>query len=388
MDLRLPVDVLAFQDEIRAWLAEHLTPDVVEARRAGALGIEAGFDLLRSWNATLVDAGWGAPAWPTEHGGRDASPLQEMVFNAAMAEAGAPGPVNAIGVANIGPAIMAVGTEAQQAAHLRPLLRGDVIWCQGMSEPDAGSDLASLRTRAELDGDHFVVNGQKIWTSEGHRADWCQLYVRTDPDAPKHQGISCLLVDMRTPGIEPRRITTMDGDTPFSELYFTDVRVPVTALLGELHAGWRVATTTLGFERAGVTKLHAMVQGKLDRLLEDLRAIDPAGNGLRRDPRVRAALVRRVTDVTCLRLLAQRAVATAERGGVPGPEGSLAKLAWSAADQAIAETAVDVLGLDALSGHWGHQLCSSRSTSIAGGTTEINKSIVAERILGLPREPK
>jgi alkylation response protein AidB-like acyl-CoA dehydrogenase len=387
MDLTLPPDALAFRDEIRTWLAGALTPEVREAARGGMLGVEDGFDVLRGWNATLVDAGWGAVAWPAAYGGRDATPLQEMVFNEAMADAGAPGPINAIGVANIAPAIMAVGTAEQQAAFLHPLLRGDAIWCQGMSEPDAGSDLASLRTRAELDGDHFVINGQKIWTSEGHRADWCQLYVRTDPDAPKHKGISCLLVDMRTPGIEARRITTMDGTTPFSELYFTDVRVPASALLGELHAGWKVATTTLGFERAGVIKLHTAVQRRLDRLLADVRALDPDGTGARADRRVRDELARRVTEVTCLRLLAQRAVATAQRGGVPGPEGSLAKLLWSLTDQAIAVTAGHVLGAGALEGFWANQLCSSRSTTIAGGTTEINKTIVADRILGLPREP-
>jgi alkylation response protein AidB-like acyl-CoA dehydrogenase len=388
MDLTLPPDLLAFQDEIRSWLAGHLTPEVAAAARAGSLGNEEGFDVLRAWNATLVDAGWGAVSWPSSLGGRDASPVEEMVFNQAMAAAGAPGPVNAIGVANIGPAIMAVGTDEQRSRFLRPMLRGDEIWCQGMSEPDAGSDLASLRTRAELDGDHFVVNGQKTWTSEGHRAEWCQLYVRTDPNAPKHKGISALLVDMTTPGIEARRITTMAGDTPFSELYFTDVRVPVTALLGELHGGWRVATTTLGFERAGVVKLYGAVQRKLDRLRADMVALDPDHTGPRADPRVRGELARRHAEVHCLRLLALRAVGNAERGGVPGPEGSLAKLLWAQADQALAVTASHVLGAAALQGFWGHELCSSRSLSIAGGTTEINKTILADRILGLPREPQ
>jgi alkylation response protein AidB-like acyl-CoA dehydrogenase len=386
MGLTLPPRTLALREEIRRWLDENLDDEVREAvgRRGRGDEEDERFEVLRRWNAKLVDAGWGAVSWPVEHGGRGATPVEEMVFNGEMARAGAPGPVNAIGVANIGPAIMAVGTPEQQARFLRPMLRGDEIWCQGMSEPDAGSDLASLRTRAVLDGDHFVVSGRKTWTSEGHRADWCQLYVRTDPAAPKHKGISALLVDMRLDGIEARRITTMVGDAPFSELHFDEVRVPVGALLGELHDGWRVATTTLGFERAGVIKLHAMVRAKLEALVLDLR------NDPRRplaDGRVRDRVMRRHVEVECLRLLGLRAVSRAEQQGVPGPEGSLAKLAWSLADGAVTTTAVDTLGPGALLDGWGREACASRSLTIAGGTTEINKNILAERVLGLPREP-
>jgi alkylation response protein AidB-like acyl-CoA dehydrogenase len=387
VDLSVPPKARAFREEVRGWLDANLTDEVRDAARGRDLDEDGRFEVLRRWNATLVDAGYGAVSWPVEHGGRGASPVEEMVFNEAMAAAGAPGPVNAIGVSNIGPAILAVGTPEQQARHLRPMLRGDEIWCQGMSEPDAGSDLASLRTRAVLDGDHFVVTGQKTWTSEGHRADWCQLYVRTDPDAPKHKGISALLVDMRTPGIEARQITTMAGDAGFSEVHFDDVRVPASSLLGELHGGWRVATTTLGFERAGVVRLHAMVRAKLDRLRRDLEALDPTGSSLRADPRVRDRLARRHIEIEGLRLLALRAVSGAQRGGVPGPEGSLAKLRWSLADQALTTTAVDLLGLGSLHDGWARDVCASRSLSIAGGTTEINKTILAERVLGLPREP-
>jgi alkylation response protein AidB-like acyl-CoA dehydrogenase len=387
MDPRAPPTDEAFRSEIRTWLQGHLTGAVVEA--AGGLADaddDARFEILRSWNAALADAGYGAVSWPSAHGGRDATPSEEMAFNEEMAFAGAPGPVNSIGIANIGPAIMAVGTAEQQARFLLPMLRGDEIWCQGMSEPDAGSDLASLRTRAELEGDHFVVNGQKCWTSDGHRADWCQLYVRTDPSAPKHKGISTLLVDMSSPGVEVRRITTMAGDTRFCEVWFNQVPVPVSSLLGQLHDGWRVATTTLGFERAGVVKLYTSVQGKLARLLDDLRAVDPESTGLRRDRSVRDAVARRHVEIECLRLLEARTVASTAREGVPGPEGSLAKLLWARADQELALTATQVLGMESLHGPWGHELCSSRSLSIAGGTTEINKTILADRVLGLPRE--
>ena len=336
-------------------------------------------EALRAWNAVLFDAGYAAVAWPREHGGRDADLEEQLAYNEEMARAGAPGPVNAIGVANIAPAIMAYGTAAQKERHLRPMLRGDDIWSQGMSEPEAGSDLASLRTAAVIDGDDFVVNGQKTWNSLGHRADWCQLYVRTNPDAPKHKGITCLLVDMRTPGIEARPITTMAGDHSFSELFLTDVRVPRSAVLGEVDQGWSVATRTLSNERAGVAGLYLTQRGKLDRLLAAAGDLDP----VRRD-----RVVRRYIEVRNLELLAKRTLGAALAGRAPGPEGSVIKLAWSLTDQALANTAVDVLGMSALSDGWASNLLGSRSLTIAGGTTEVNRNIIGERVLGLPKEPE
>jgi alkylation response protein AidB-like acyl-CoA dehydrogenase len=247
-----------------------------------------------------------------------------------------------------------------------------------MSEPEAGSDLASLRCAAVRDGDDFVVNGQKTWNSQGHRADWCQLYVRTDSDAPKHKGISCLLVDMRSPGIEARPIRTMAGDTSFAEVFLTDVRIPVSALLGGLDEGWSVATRTLSSERAGVANLYLSVRGKLDRLLAAAPSLDAA----RRDE-----VARRYIEVRILELLGKRTVGAALAGRAPGPEGSVVKLAWSLTDQALTDTSVDVLGMGALAAAWGRALLSSRSLTIAGGTTEVNRNIIGERVLGLPKEP-
>lgn len=376
MDLTRGNETDGFRAELREWLAAHLTDEIVEA------GDDlAGFALRRRWNATLVDAGWGAIEWPVEFGGRNASVLEQLVYLEEMAAARAPGPVNAIGVANIAPAIMTIGTEEQQTRFLRPLLRGDEIWSQGMSEPDAGSDLASLSCRAERDGDHFVVNGQKTWNSMGHRADWCQLYVRTDPTVPKHEGITCLLVDMTTPGIEARPIRSMGGDLGFADVFFDDVVVPVDAVLGGIGGGWHVATRTLGFERAGVAKLYLMLRAGYDRLLADTA-------GHRDDARVRQLLARRYTDTVLLQLLGWRTISALMRGRTPGPEGSVAKLAWSAGEQRMAETAVSILGMAALDGPWADRLAGSRSLSIAGGTTEVNKNILGERVLGLPREPK
>jgi alkylation response protein AidB-like acyl-CoA dehydrogenase len=368
-----------FRSELRGWLEANFTADVAGAvGRAGDDSDEA-FAARRRWNATLVDAGYGAIAWPVEHGGRGAGLAEQIAYTEEMARAGAPGPVNAIGVANIAPAIMAHGTAEQQARFLRPLLRGDEIWSQGMSEPDAGSDLASLRCRAVRDGDDFVIDGQKTWNSNGHRADWCQLFVRTSHEERKHQGITALLVDMRTPGIEARPIVTMVGDTGFADLWYQHVRVPVSAVLGQVGEGWRVATDTLSHERAGVAGLYLGLRRKLDRLLAAAPATATA------DPVARDTLARRHIEVRNLELLAKRVLAAQLAGRPPGPEGSLVKLAWSTTDQALSRTAIDILGIGALDGPWARELLAGCSRTIAGGTTEVNKNIIAERVLGLPR---
>ena len=373
-------DTEAFRAELRAWLSEHLTPEVAAV---GDRHLEGdSLDAVRAWNRTLADGGWAAPAWPVEHGGRGAGVDQQLAYLEEMSSARAPGPVNVIGVSNIAPAIMRFGTPEQQARFLQPMLRGDEIWSQGMSEPDAGSDLASLRTAAVEDGDNFVVNGQKTWNSLGHYADWCQLYVRTDPAAKKHAGITCFLVDLKTPGVAARPITTMAGDHSFAELFFTDARIPRSAMLGPLHQGWSVAITTLSHERAGVARLHLSLARRLDDLLADPRA----RAGLR-DPLLRQRLARVFASIRCMRYLTERALSAPT--AAEGAGGSLAKLSWAHCDQELADLAVDLIGPAALeaSDRWAHNLLAVRQASIAGGTTEINKNIVGEHVLGLPREP-
>jgi alkylation response protein AidB-like acyl-CoA dehydrogenase len=368
----------AFRAELRAWLSEHLTPEVAAA---GDRHLEGdSLQLVRAWNQTLADGGWAAPAWPVEHGGRGAGVDEQLAYLEEMSRVRAPGPVNVIGVSNIAPAIMSFGTPEQQARFLQPMLRGDEIWSQGMSEPDAGSDLASLRTAAVEDGDHFVINGQKTWNSLGHYADWCQLYVRTDPTAKKHAGITCFLVDMRTPGIEARPITTITGDHTFAELFFTDARVPRSAMLGPLHGGWGVAMTTLSYERAGVARLHL----SLARRLSDLLA-DPRTHAGRKDPVLRERLARIYTSIRCMRYLTERSLS--DPAAAAGAGGSLAKLLWAQNDQDLGNLAVDLIGLDSLGAddYWADNLLAVRQASIAGGTTEINKNIVGEHVLGLPR---
>ena len=377
MDLSFGTEGDEFRSALRSWLHESLPTDLDEQ-----VDDNTSFDRRRRWNATLYEAGYAAIDWPEEFGGRDAPVIEQLIYNQEMARAGAPGPVNAIGVANIAPAIMTLGTPEQKERFLRPLLRGDEIWSQGMSEPDAGSDLAAPKCRAVRDGDRFVVNGQKTWNSLGHRADWCQLYVRTDPDAPKHEGMTCLLVDMRSPGIEVRPITTIGGSLDFADVFFTDVEVPLSAVLGDIGGGWHVATRTLGFERAGVAKLALMLRENFDRLVADVGAEERA------DPVNRQRLAARYIDTEVLRLLAERTISAAMHGRTPGAEASVVKLAWSTMEQRVAETAVDVLGIGAEGGPWAQRLIGSRSLTIAGGTTEVNKNIIGERVLGLPREPK
>jgi alkylation response protein AidB-like acyl-CoA dehydrogenase len=377
VDLSFGTEGVEFRSALRSWLHESLPIDLDEQ-----VDDNTSFDRRRRWNATLYEAGYAAIDWPEEFGGRDAPVIAQLIYNQEMARAGAPGPVNAIGVANIAPAIMTLGTPEQKERFLRPLLRGDEIWSQGMSEPDAGSDLAALKCRAVRDGDRFVVNGQKTWNSLGHRADWCQLYVRTDPDAPKHEGMTCLLVDMRSPGIEVRPITTIGGSLDFADVFFADVEVPLSAVLGDIGGGWHVATRTLGFERAGVAKLALMLRENFDRLVADVGAEERA------DPVNRQRLAARYIDTELLRLLAERTISAAMHGRMPGAEASVVKLAWSTMEQRVAETAVDVLGIGADGGPWAQRLIGSRSLTIAGGTTEVNKNIIGERVLGLPREPK
>lgn len=373
-----------FRLELRDWLAHHLTDELVAARRPTGRD-DAAFEKLRLWNAAMADAGWAAVSWPREYGGRGATVLEQLVYTEETTRARAPVPLNVIGLNNIAPAIMQYGTESQKRTLLPRMMRADDIWCQGMSEPEAGSDLAALRTRAVRDGDDFVVNGQKIWTSLGHRADWCQLYVRTDPDAPKHKGISCLIVDMTLPGIEARPLVTLNGDADFAEVFFRDVRVPADALLGPLNAGWQVATTTLSHERAGAARLYAEMQVRLEELVDDLATAAP---GALDDPVTQRRLGEIAVRIKYLEVLCQRSISATMHGGSEKTafgSASLAKTVWGEIGQDLAALAFDVLGTGAAGAPWADYRLTSRALTIAGGTSQINKNITAQRVLGLPR---
>ncbi|CAM3430361.1 acyl-CoA dehydrogenase family protein [Mycobacterium colombiense] len=382
MDFSYPADVERFRSELRDWLSQNLTDQLVAARRPTGRD-DAAFEMLREWNATMADAGWAAVSWPPEYGGRGATVLEQLVYTEETTRARAPMPLNVIGINNIAPAIMQYGTEQQKLTLLPRMMRADEIWCQGMSEPEAGSDLAALRTRAVRDGDDFVVNGQKIWTSLGHRADWCQLYVRTNPEAPKHKGISCLIVDMTLPGIEVRPLVTLNGDADFAEVFFHDVSVPADALLGPLNAGWQVATTTLSHERAGAARLYAEMQVRLEELVDDLAA---AGTGALDDPVTLRRLGEIAVRIKYLEVLCQRSISATLHGGDALGSASLAKTVWGEIGQDLAALAFDALGTRGAGAPWANYRLTSRSLTIAGGTTQINKNITAQRVLGLPRK--
>jgi alkylation response protein AidB-like acyl-CoA dehydrogenase len=388
VDFSYPAEVEQFRAELRDWLCANLTDELVAARRP-ARRDDAAIEMLRAWSATMADAGWAAVSWPREYGGRGATVLEQLVYTEETTRARAPMPLNVIGLNNIAPAIMQYGTEEQKKTLLPRMMRADDIWCQGMSEPEAGSDLAGLRTRAVRDGSDgdfvdFIVTGQKIWTSLGHRADWCQLYVRTDPEAPKHKGISCLIVDMKLPGIEARPLVTLNGEVDFAELFFHDVRVPADALLGPLNGGWQVATTTLSHERAGAARLYSEMQVRLEELVDDFAAAD-AGRALE-DPVTLRRLGEIAVRIKYLEVLCQRSISATLHGGDAFASASLAKTVWGEIGQDLAALAFDVLGTRGTDAPWANYRLTSRSLTIAGGTTQINKNITAQRVLGLPRK--
>jgi alkylation response protein AidB-like acyl-CoA dehydrogenase len=344
-------------------------------------GDDDSFPARLDWQRRLHAAGWIAPQWPAEFGGRSLGIVDQVECDQVLAELRAPSLAGVLGVSNVAPALMHYGT-AQQQRHLLGIQSGAEVWCQGFSEPGAGSDLASLRTLALLDDGEFAVNGQKIWTSEGMEATHCLLLARTDPQAKPHRGISALLVPMDAPGITRRPITQITGEGGFAEVFLDDVRVPRSALLGPLHQGWQVTMTTLGFERAGVI----MLAGRLEQTVYDLTT---ALRGRQLDPHLRADLASRLADARALRLLGRRALGRITDGGAPGPEHSVIKLAWSTTMQAIGATHLAALGLDGITTTRGqqaqHDYLMSRSATIAGGTTEIMRNILAERVLGMPR---
>ena len=385
MDFSYPIEAEAFRIEVRTWLEANLD----ERFRDLGIHMEAGpewLEPMREWNHRAADAGYVAIGWPTEFGGRDASIIEQVVLAEEIHRARAPGTINLIGIANIAPSIIGFGTEEQKARFLPRMRRGDDIWCQGFSEPDAGSDLASLRTTAVRDGDYFVVTGQKVWNTLGHIANWCELLVRTDTTATKHAGISCLLVDMTLPGIDVRPLVTITGEREFCELFFNEVRVPVTALLGPEHQGWVVAMTTLANERARVADLHLQVRGKIADLLNAAtKHRRDGGTRSTDDPVIRQLLADLYVRGEYLKLLADRALSDAIHGLPPGPGSSVVKLLWSELEQEVGSVAGSVFGADANRGRWGRERVYSRALTIAGGTTEINKNIIAQRVLGLPR---
>jgi alkylation response protein AidB-like acyl-CoA dehydrogenase len=377
MDLSFTAEEQAFGSEVRAWLADHLepVPDFADDRAE----IEWG----RRWQATMADARWVGIHWPSEYGGRGASPVQVALFNAEYSRARAPQLVNRVGVNLAGPTLLAHGTDEQKRRWLAPLLRADEIWCQLFSEPDAGSDLASLTTRATPADGGWSVSGQKVWTSYAGFARWGICLARTDPSAARHRGISYLVVDMAADGVEIRPLVQITGEAEFNEVFLDEVFVPHDHLVGQENNGWAVANTTLAHERG--TSFPFKEQVVHEVYLAELYA-DAARTGRLDDPMVSDELAQAFVELSVLRLHNWRTLSRLARGEAPGPESSWVKLAWTDMTQHLSESALEVVGPAApLTGRWQRQWLWSKAASIAGGTSEVQRTIIAERLLGLPK---
>jgi alkylation response protein AidB-like acyl-CoA dehydrogenase len=381
MDLTLSPSELAFRDELRAWL---------QANDPGRepSGDEAAFAFRRRWQQQLHGAGWAGVSWPTEYGGRGATLIEQAIYNEEVVRAKAPQAANVLALAMGGPTVIAHGTEEQRHRYLPPILSAEEIWCQGFSEPDSGSDLASVKTRATRHGEEWVVTGQKVWTTFAHHAKWCMLVARTDADAPKHQGLTYFLMDMEQDAVQVRPLVQITGEAEFNELFIEEARIPHANIVGGEGNGWAVAITTLMHERATLAfGLQVAVQIALGELIEQARGTRGSGGPASEDPVVRQRLAQLLIEAEVLRLNAYRGLTAIMRQGVPGPEGSLGKWHWSDVNQSLTELAMDIAGpRSMLAGdERTYRFLRARANSIEGGTTEILKNIVAERVLGLPR---
>jgi alkylation response protein AidB-like acyl-CoA dehydrogenase len=386
MDFHDTPDEAAFRKELRAWISDNLPDGWRESAPTSGRMDES---VSREWSKRLYDAGYAGLTWPKDYGGQDAPYTHQAILLEESARAETPEHIGVIGLGMAGPTIIAHGTDEQKSAHLSKILSGEEVWCQGFSEPGSGSDLASLRTRAEDAGDHYVVTGQKVWSSFAHIADYCILVVRTDPSAAKHKGITYLLVDMHADGVEVRPLVQVTGDPEFNEIFFNDVKVPKTNVVGEANEGWGVAMTTLLHERG---TLGFALTARLEVLVAKL-IILAKETGAHDDLLIRDRVAQQWIELQALKFTNYRALTTLMRTGVPGPEGSIAKLHWSESNQRLGKLALEILGHRAQldgddgvwSGYWQYQQLRSRGNTIEAGTSEILRNIIAERVLGLPR---
>jgi alkylation response protein AidB-like acyl-CoA dehydrogenase len=390
VDLTYSDDDERFRKELRAWLE-------VEVPRHGPPPPPGDWPARReydtTWQRKLFDAGYAGLHWPAAFGGRGLPVSQQLVYLEEHARAGAPYiSVNFVGMMHAGPTLIAEGTDEQRAFHLPRILRGDAVWCQGFSEPNAGSDLASLRTRAVRHGDEYIVNGQKIWSTRAHVADYCELLVRTEPDAPKHKGITWLILDMHQPGVDARPMRTIDGESHFCEVFLDDARVPVADRVGTENDGWRVTNVTLRFERGTAFAQHIITLRSQVRALVELARATPTVDGtVWDDISFRVHVGRLQANVEGLWRMTQMGIAEAERTGLPAPTGSAVKLRYSELAQEIADLTLRTVGRVALAGTTGAARDAARDYlwslqfTIAAGTSQIQRNLIAERILGMPR---
>jgi alkylation response protein AidB-like acyl-CoA dehydrogenase len=376
MDLTLSPQEEAFRDELREWLGANHPGEEPE-------GDEAGFEFRKAWQRKLADAGWAGISWPKEYGGRGATLIEQAIFNEEIVRAKAPQVANVLGLVMGGPVVIAHGTEEQKQRYLKPILTAEEIWCQGFSEPESGSDLASLKTKAVKDNGEWVVTGQKVWTTFAHEAKWCMLVARTDFDAPKHKGLTYFLMDMEQDAVQVRPLRQITGESEFNELFIEEARIPDENVVGGVGNGWMVALTTLMHERAGLAfGLQVQLKIALGQVMELARR-----EGLDQDPVVRQKIAQLYIESEAIRLNASRGLTQIMKTGIPGPEGSLTKWMWSDTNQALTELAMDIRGPDApiIDSDWTYRFLRSRANSIEGGTSDVLRNIVAERVLGLPK---
>jgi alkylation response protein AidB-like acyl-CoA dehydrogenase len=377
MDLTLTDGEQAFRDEFRAWLKENHPGPSPKG------GDQVQYEFERVWQRKLHEGGWAGVAWPKEYGGRGATLIEQSIFGEELALARAPRPANVLGLVMGGPVVIAHGTEQQKERFLEPILSAEEIWCQGFSEPESGSDLASLKTKAVKDNGGYRITGQKVWTTFAHEAKWCMLVARTDSEVAKHKGLTYFLMDMEQSEIEVRPLRQITGEAEFNELFIEGAYVPDENIIGGVGNGWMVAITTLMNERAGLGASAALgLSNSLDELIDLAKE-----EGRADDPIVRDKIARLKIGIEGLRLGAMRALTATMKVGIPGPEGSISKLQWSSTHQALTELALDVGGIETLESDnlWAYRFLRSRANSIEGGTTDVLKNIVAERVLGLPK---
>jgi alkylation response protein AidB-like acyl-CoA dehydrogenase len=404
MDVRYPPEAESYREKVQAFLAEHLPADW---KGIGAFGHEEARAFTEEWRRTLYEHGYLAVSWPKEYGGQALSPLEQVILAEEFTKAGVPqgGDNDVFGIQMVGNTIIQWGTEEQKRHFLPRILSGEDRWCQGYSEPNAGSDLGNLGCKAELDGDEWVINGQKIWTSAGHLANWIFVLTRTDPTSPKHKGITFLLCPMDQPGVEVRPIKMISGESEFNEVFFTDARTPKHEVVGGVNNGWAVAMTLLGYERGeAAATLPIRFKGELDRLLQLAK-----DTGKSTDPVFRQRLAWCYSKVEIMRFLGMRTLTKFLAGEHPGPDASISKLNWSDYHKVVTELGVDLLGLDALvptgrkpssafqaddpgapnsSASWTNTFLNARAGSIYAGTNQIQRNIIGEMVLGLPKEPR
>jgi alkylation response protein AidB-like acyl-CoA dehydrogenase len=376
VDLTLSPQEEAFRDELRSWLADNHPGQEPS-------GDEAAFEFRRAWQRKLDEASYAGLSWPEEYGGRGATLIEQAIFNEEVVRARAPMPANVLGLIMGGPVVIAHGTDEQKERFLKPILTAEEIWCQGFSEPESGSDLASLKTKAVKDNGEWVVTGQKVWTTFAHEAKWCMLVARTDQDAPKHKGLTYFIMDMEQDAVQVRPLRQITGEAEFNELFIEEARIPDENVVGGVGNGWMVAITTLMHERAGLGFGSAVaLKIALGELMDLVRE-----NDLADDDVIRQRVAQLYIEAEVLRLTASRGLTSQMKTGIPGPEGSLVKWQWSDTNQAMTELATEVRGPEGpiVDNDWTYRFLRALANSIEGGTTEILRNIVAERVLGMPR---